>query len=256
VRSRRRARGRIDADIGALARRAQRGFVVKALSRSKAKSAEVLGTAANLEHIEGDIIEKESLRPCMADVSAVCCCAGTTAFPTLRWLGNNDPEKNSYIGTKNLVEVAAEEGKKRGKDVNRFVFVSSAGVKRYDQGPPYSILNAFGVLVAKEKAENFIKASGLPYTIVRPGRLTDAPYTSYDLNTLIKGESGSRKEVVLSAEEVLDGETSRAAVAESCLQSLLSDFMVDTVFSMESVVGPGPETDDAEWMKRFETIKT
>lgn len=231
-----------------------RGFTVKALSRSKEKSVEVLGTASNLEHLEGDIIEKHTLASVLEDVSAVCCCTGTTAFPTLRWLGNNDPEKNSYVGTKNLVEVAVEEGKKRGKDLSRFVFVSSAGVKRYDQGPPYSILNAFGVLVAKEKAEDFIMASGIPYTIVRPGRLTDAPYTSYDLNTLIKGESGTRKEVNLSLDEELDGETSRAAVAESCLQSLLHDFMADTVFSIESIVGEGPDTDKTEWIKRFQTL--
>ena len=132
---------------------------------------------------------------------------------------------------------------------------SSAGVKRYDQGPPYSILNAFGVLVAKEKAEDFLKGSGLDYTIVRPGRLTDAPYTSYDLNTLIKGESGARKEINLSLEEVLDGETSRAAVAESCVQSLLNEFMANTEFSIESVVGEGPETDDKEWIKRLEAIQ-
>lgn len=29
-------------------------------------------------------------------------------------------------------------------------------------------------------------ASGLPYTILRPSRLTDGPYTSYDLNTLLQ----------------------------------------------------------------------
>jgi len=183
-------------------------------------------------------------------VSAVCCCAGTTAFPTLRWLGDNDPEKNSFFGPRNLVELAMQsEGGMR-----RFVFVSSAGVKRYDQGPPYSILNAFGVLVAKEKAEDFLKQSGVPYTIVRPGRLTDAPYTSYDLNTLLKGESGTRKEVLMSVEEKLDGETSRAAVAESCLQSLLHSFMANTEFSIESVVGEGPDTDNQEWVKRFKAM--
>jgi len=208
-----------------------------------------------LDHVEGDITDKGTLSSCMPGVSAVVCTTGTTAFPTLRWLGNNDPERNSYLGVKHLVDVAKEEGEKSGKGVDRFVFVSSAGVKRYDQGPPYSILNAFGVLVAKEKAEDYLISSGLRYTIVRPGRLTDAPYTSYDLNTLIKGESGTRKEVNLSLEEELDGETSRAAVAESCLQSLLHSFMADTTFSMESVVGEGPGTDDAEWVKRFQEIQ-
>merc|ERR1712144_33891 len=56
-----------------------RGFTVKALSRSKEKSVEVLGTASNLEHLEGDIIEKHTLASVLEDVSAVCCCTGTTA---------------------------------------------------------------------------------------------------------------------------------------------------------------------------------
>jgi hypothetical protein len=211
---------------------------------------ELLGSASNLEHLEGDITDKATLTASMEDVDAVCCCTGTTAFPTLRWLGNNDPETNGFVGTKNLVELAAEEEKKEKKKMRRFVFVSSAGVKRYD-APPYSIMNAFGVLTAKEKAEELLKASGIPYTIVRPCRLTDAPYTSYDLNTLIKGESGARKEVLITRDERLDGETSRAAVAESCLQSLLIDFMADTEFSIESIMGEGPESTD-EWIQRFE----
>lgn len=38
----------------------------------------------------------------------------------------------------------------------------------------------------KRDAEVYLEHSGVPYTIVRPGRLTDGPYTSYDLNTLLQ----------------------------------------------------------------------
>lgn len=31
----------------------------------------------------------------------------------------------------------------------------------------------------------------------RPGRLTDGPYTSYDLNTLLKATAGQRRAVVI-----------------------------------------------------------
>ena len=51
---------------------------------------------------------------------------------------------------------------------------------------PFLILNAFKVLQFKRMAEKHLEATGLPYTIMRPGRLTDGPYTSYDLNTLLK----------------------------------------------------------------------
>ncbi len=43
-----------------------------------------------------------------------------------------------------------------------------------------------GVLRYKRDAEVYLEHSGVPYTIVRPGRLTDGPYTSYDLNTLLQ----------------------------------------------------------------------
>lgn len=56
-------------------------------------------------------------------------------------------------------------------------------------------------------------ASGVPYTIFRPCRLTDGPYTSFDLNTVLKATRGSRREVHLSLEDTLSGEASRITVA-------------------------------------------
>ena len=43
-----------------------------------------------------------------------------------------------------------------------------------------------GVLKWKKEGERLLQQSGLPWTIVRPNRLTDGPYTSYDLNTLLQ----------------------------------------------------------------------
>ena len=67
--------------------------------------------------------------------------------------------------------------------LQRFVLVSSIGVERTDQ-MPFLILNLFGVLKFKRKGEQTLMTSGLPYTVLRPGRLTDGPYTSYDVNTV------------------------------------------------------------------------
>jgi hypothetical protein len=47
-----------------------------------------------------------------------------------------------------------------------------------------------GVLKFKHDSELALMASGLPYTILRPSRLTDGPYTSYDLNTLLQVGTG------------------------------------------------------------------
>jgi uncharacterized protein YbjT (DUF2867 family) len=42
------------------------------------------------------------------------------------------------------------------------------------------------VLKFKHEVELALMASGLPYTLLRPSRLTDGPYTSFDLNTLLQ----------------------------------------------------------------------
>lgn len=80
-----------------------------------------------------------------------------------------------------------------------------------------------GVLKYKRDSEQHLQSSGLPYTVIRPGRLTDGPYTSYDLNTLLQATAGSRQDVQLSARDDQRGEVSRIAVAGGCEWSLSQD---------------------------------
>ncbi|MFN9400831.1 MAG: NAD(P)H-binding protein, partial [Dolichospermum sp.] len=98
------------------------------------------------------------------------------------------------------------------KNLNRFVFVSSCGILRKHQFP-FNILNLFGVLDAKEKGEKAIINSGIPYTIIRPGPLIDGPYTSYDLNTLLKATTAGKLNVVLKTGDIITGDSSRIDVA-------------------------------------------
>jgi len=72
---------------------------------------------------------------------------------------------------------------------------------------------AAGVLKFKRQSEELLMQSGLAYTILRPGRLTDGPYTSYDLNTLLKATAGNKQDVQIAAKDELNGETSRIALA-------------------------------------------
>jgi uncharacterized protein YbjT (DUF2867 family) len=49
--------------------------------------------------------------------------------------------------------------------------------------------------------EQVLMKSGMPYTILRPGQLTDGPYTSFisaienDINTLLKVTKGTERAV-------------------------------------------------------------
>lgn len=70
-----------------------------------------------------------------------------------------------------------------------------------------------GVLKYKRQSEQLLQQSGLPWTICRPGRLTDGPYTSYDLNTLLQATSGNKQDVQLSAKDDLNGQASRIVLA-------------------------------------------
>lgn len=87
-----------------------------------------------------------------------------------------------------------------------------------------------GVLKWKAEAERLVRESGLPFTILRPSRLTDGPYTSFDLNTLLQGTAGTRRSVQLSPRDDLLGEASRIAVA-GANSSTMHGFLV--------MLGPG-----------------
>lgn len=76
----------------------------------------------------------------------------------------------------NLVEACRKLG------VNRFILISSILVNGAAMGqilnPAYIFLNAFGlILIAKLQAEQYIRKSGINYTIIRPGGLRNDPPT-------------------------------------------------------------------------------
>ncbi|KAI8469340.1 MAG: hypothetical protein J3K34DRAFT_513480 [Monoraphidium minutum] len=221
-----------------------RGFKVRALTRKAERARELFGDHPNLQPAVGDCRDVASLEAAVAGVDAVCCCTGTTAFPSKRWQGDNGPRQTDLEGTQNLIRVTP-------RDIKRFVFVTSAGVERTGEFP-WLILNAFGVLGFKRESEKALAASGLPYTLLRPSRLTDGPYTSYDLNTLLKATAGSRKDAVLSPRDDLKGEASRITVAEAVVQALGSRAAEGRAFAIESTEGAGPGADGAAWERLFE----
>ncbi|RYR40202.1 hypothetical protein Ahy_A09g045912 isoform A [Arachis hypogaea] len=115
-----------------------------------------------------------------------------------------------------------------------------------------SIMNLFGVLKYKKMGEDFLRSSGIPFTIIRPGRLTDGPYTSYDLNTLLKATAGERRAVLIGQGDKLVGEASRIIVAEACIQALDLEVTKNQVYEVNSVEGEGPGTDAQKWQELFE----
>ncbi len=245
------------------------GFKVRILTRNASKAENMF--AGKVEIAVGDIREPQTLSTATSNITHIICCTGTSAFPSAKWdfEGNLnfieslllfvDPEqakakaKNSpfevdAVGVSNLVVAAP-------KNLQRFVFVSSCGVERKDQFP-YNILNAFGVLDAKQQGEQTIINSGLPYTIIRPGRLIDGPYTSYDLNTLIRAKTGGKLGVVLGAGDKLTGQTSRIDVANACVESIKYSNSEGNTSENKTfeIVNQGQRPSELDWNRLFEQL--
>ncbi len=252
----------------------EKNFSVRVLVRDEAKAQKMFHQQLNhqVEIVVGDIRDRASLPPAMANIDYIIACTGTTAFPSMRWefdqmdrgdrlpgfwewvkiylnrdycfsQAKNSPEKVDAEGTINLLAAAP-------KNLKRFVFVSSCGILRKAK-PPFSILNWFGVLDAKEKGEKAIAQSGFPYTIIRPARLTDGPFTSYDLNTLLKATTEGKLGVAIGTGDILSGQTSRIDVAAACVECLHYSETENTVFEL---INTGERPAEIDWKALFSRI--
>ncbi|MDX2243132.1 MAG: SDR family oxidoreductase [Leptolyngbyaceae cyanobacterium bins.302] len=255
----------------AVAKALDKGYVVRVLTRSPEKAQQMFGD--RVEIAIGDIRQPDTLASTMTNVDYVLCCTGTTAFPSPRWnfdlpdnlnpleqiqewskiyldadyrnaKAKNNPQKVDAEGVRSLVAAAPQS-------LKRFVFISSAGVERKDT-PPYNILNAFGVLDAKQQGEAAVLRSGLPYTIIRPGRLIDGPYTSYDLNTLLKAKTDGKLGVVVRSGDSLNGQTSRIDVAAACVECLEYPTTERQAFA---IVNQGQRPHPLDWATLFAQLR-
>ncbi|MDC0186487.1 NAD(P)H-binding protein, partial [Gammaproteobacteria bacterium] len=69
-----------------------------------------------------------------------------------------------FIGNRNIIDSAKATGAKR------FIFITVIGTgQSHDALPPLARRGHKDVIALKEKAEDHLRASGLAYTIIRPG---------------------------------------------------------------------------------------
>lgn len=128
------------------------------------------------EVVVGDLLQQPDADRAAAGVDAVLCAVGTR--PGLEALTGAFVDGKGVI---NLVDAALEAG------VEHFVFESSLGVGTARRGLPLPARVAIRpILRAKSRAETHLRQSGLSYTILRPGRLTDDPPTG----AVVVGEGG------------------------------------------------------------------
>lgn len=181
-----------------------KGFAVKAGVRDLDKAKTTFpGGNPSLQIVKADVTEGSvKLAEAIGDDSDAVICA--TGFQ--RSWDLLAPWKVDNFGTVNLVEACRKLG------VNRFILISSILVNGAAMGqilnPAYIFLNAFGlILIAKLQAEQYIRKSGINYTIIRPGGLRNDPPTG---------------NIVMEPEDTLsEGTISRDHVAEVAVEALV-----------------------------------
>lgn len=166
-----------------------RSIPLRALVRDPAKAQTLLG--AGVEIVPGNVLDRYLLVDAIGDADRIICATG--ARPSLNIFA---PLQVDYLGTKNLVKAA------QAKNIEHFVIVSSLLTSVF-----FHPLNLFWlVLFWKKQAEQYIINSGLTYTIVRPGGLTNTP-TSDPL-------------VMAKADTLSSGRIPRSVVAQVCVEAL------------------------------------
>jgi uncharacterized protein YbjT (DUF2867 family) len=162
---------------------------VRAMVRDIAKARSIL--PAEVELIIGDVLDPSSIATAIGDSTVILCATG--AKPSFDPTG---PYQVDYQGTKNLVDAA------KAQQIEQFVFVSSLCVSKL-----FHPLNLFWLILWwKQQAEHYLQASGLNYTIVRPGGL--------------KNEDNTNPVVMSAADTLFDGRIPRQKVAQVCVESL------------------------------------
>ena len=138
---------------------AEQGHSARGLIRNPDHAADL--EAAGAVPILADL-EREDITDAVAGADAVVFAAG--AGP------GSGPERKKTVdlgGALKLIEAAKANG------VRRYVMISAMGAA----DPPSGSEGMAPYLRAKAQADQALAESGLDYTIVRPGRLTDEPGT-------------------------------------------------------------------------------
>lgn len=150
-----------------------------------------------------------------SDVAAAMAGFGPAPFTVISTLGGTGQDgsqpRSDDQGNRYLMAAA------QSLPCRRFVLVSSIGSGDSRDALPASVLDALNAaLVAKERAEQALRDSGLAYTIIRPGGLVSEPSTGNG---------------VLSADPLVAGTITRADVAALVVAASQSAQAVNRTFS-------------------------
>lgn len=194
----------------------------------------------------------EALKEQLNDASVVIDVAGARfGFDVLRpgvGLDQSEPQKTDLNGTKALIDAAVAKG------VKKFIYVSAVltnaralGEDVYES-EPFKNWNSFGsVLEYKHEAEEYLKRSGLDYTILRPAPMTnDFPR---DVGGIWFGPPDS---ILLKSGEV-GNRISRDDVSLACLDAVFNKKASRKTSELVAVKGKPPRSRELWWVEDEKT---
>jgi uncharacterized protein YbjT (DUF2867 family) len=176
---------------------------VRALVRDVARAERTL---PGVELVRGDLEWADSLADALAGVDAIVFTHG----------GNGSPDQArriDYGGVANVLH--ALDGR-----TPRIALMTSIGVSRQGRGSVGELLDW------KRRSERLVRASGAPYTIVRPGWFDHV------------GPGDDR--LVLEQRDTGNGGIGRDQLAELLVRSLLTDTALGRTFEVFAEPGPAP----------------
>ncbi|UZQ53853.1 SDR family oxidoreductase [Trichothermofontia sichuanensis B231] len=177
-------------------------YRVKALLRSEAARPDL--EAIGLTVVMGDALDPVAIAQAMQGDSIAAVISTIGGLP-------QEGQRSDYLGNRNLIDAAVAAG------VGQFILVSSIGSGNSAVALAPHILEALRpVLIEKDKAEQHLIASGLTYTIIRPGGLKSEPATGNG---------------VLIQDPTIAGSIHRADVADLVCRCLQAPPAFNQVFS-------------------------
>ena len=195
----------------------RQGCAVRALARNPGKARQL---PPKVRVIVGDVTRPETLSDAVDGVDAIVFTLGSDGA------GKAGAENVDYGGVRNVLRAL-------GKRTVRIALMTAIGVTNRTG----TFNRATEAHDWKRRSERLVRASGLPYTIVRPGWF-DYNRPDQCRLTLLQGDTHQ-------AGDPSDGVVARHQVAEVLIRSLISDRATRKTFEVVATIGPAPKDFEA-----------
>ncbi len=195
----------------------RQGFAVRALVRTPSKARKF---PAEVEVISGDVTCPETLTAAVDGIDAIVFTLGSDGA------GKVGAESVDYGGVRNVLRAL-------GSRIARIALMTSIGVTNRTGSYNRSTESHDW----KRRSERLVRASGLPYAIVRPGWFD---YNKANEHQLVFLQGDTRQ-----AGNSSDGVIARSQIAEVLVHSLSSDRALRKTFELVATKGPAQKDFDA-----------